>query len=368
MIKRGDSETEARRKSCYNSADLLRNYSPETLNKFTFWDCSGIKTLNTDKIEISYIKKHERSYFGGYYFVRAHFRIKGEKKELSYSKTDDKHTTAQHILASLIFNKEPIRMDYRDIPFYINDIDLKLEEKTTEHVLEQKRIDEEFGINRRADLLFELETPNLTFGKGFVFEITNTESWSNIKEKAKDWSQVGYTLIHIPIENFDFKNHALKKDYYTIVYRLFDDLNLYIEILQGIRESKPMIDNFNKQKREMERKLFLMRNYEHFYQLKHDEKVKSITLFCMEQKIDRPKKKRFVLLRCYDYMNRFIDVIVWESNPLFEKIESNEFTKKLVQINQAYFKEERGPIKLVLNRYSEISKVNINEVENASED
>jgi len=161
--------------------------------------------------------------------VRAYFKLRSGEK-ISYSKSDDRHTTAQHILCGLIMNKEPIRVNYRDIPFNLCDLNLDIKNKTTEHILEQSYIEKEIGINRRADLLFELEEPNLTFGRGLVFEIVNSEDMSSIKEKSKDWARAGYSLIAIPINNFDFIEYGLKKDNYIIMYQLFDDLNLYLEL------------------------------------------------------------------------------------------------------------------------------------------
>ena len=73
--------------------------------------------------------------------------------------------------------KEKIRIDYRDIPFYLDDIDLKLKDKTTEHILEQSFIDNEIGINRRADLLFELETLPILL---FLSRIKAKLTWFNI--------------------------------------------------------------------------------------------------------------------------------------------------------------------------------------------
>jgi hypothetical protein len=367
LNKKGLSEEESLKKACYNSMDMKRNWSSEQIKKWNkkdgFWDCSGIQTLITDKQKVSYIDEHIREGKNEYYNVRAFFRLPKDKST-SYSKKDDKHTTAQHILAALILQREQIRIDYRDIPFYLDDIDLILKDKTAEHILEQSFIDRDIGINRRADLLFELETPNLTFGKGFVFEIINSEDMASIKEKSKDWAKVGYSLIAIPIENFDFDNFGLKKDNYLILHRLFDDLNLYLDLLKKIKDNEPLIDNFNKNVKEMERKIFLWRSGRHSYQILDNEKVSSLLLFCITKELRKFKGRQKLILTCSDYSNRLIDIDIWDNNSLFNEFLYKEMQNKLMKVEGGYFKEYLGDVSLVLNQFSKLKQIEINE-ENA---
>lgn len=362
LINKGSSENESKEKSCYNSAEIIRNWSKEQIDKFTFWDCSGIKSLITDKKVVSFIREHERIRNLEVYSVRDHFRLKAEEK-LSYNKKDDRHTTAQHILAGLIFQGEPIKINYRNIPFRLNDIDLNIKNKTSDHILEQCYIEKELGINRRADLLFELNEPNLTFGKGIVFEIMNNEDYSSIKEKSKDWAKAGYSLVAIPISNFNFEDYSLKKENYLIMYRLFDDINIYLEILQKIKQNEPLIDNFNKNVREMENKMFLWRTGRHNYKLVKDEKVNSIYLFCFDFEVMNLRERKKYIFKCYDYSNKLIDVDLWNNNPLCKSISRDYLSSNLIKIENAYFKEYLGEISLCLNKYSKINIIKVNKGE-----
>jgi len=365
LIKKGFSEKEALEKGCYNSVEMLRNWSREQIKKYNYYDCSGIQTLLTDKLNVSYIEGHERKLNNNYYRVRAHFRLNKEIK-LSYTKSDDKHITAQHILAALILQGEKIKINYRDIPFNLNDIDLKLKNKTSEHVLEQTYIDNEIGINRRADLLFELETPNLTFGKGFVFEIYNTESLDSIKEKSKDWANVGYTLIGISIKDFDFEEFGLNKKPKFILHRLFDDLNLYLELLKKIKYNEPLIDNFNKNIREMEFKMFLWKSGRHNYNLEKDEKINSMLLYSLSKEIKNFKGKRLLILTCYDYKNQLFDLKIWDTNPLFNKIDNLLIINKLLKLEYAFFDSYENEISIKLNSYSKLKILDFEEIKNAN--
>lgn len=359
LIKKGYSDRDALKEACYNSAEINRNWSRESRKGFIYWDCSGIETLITDKKKVSYVKPHDRKASDTWYRVRAYFRL-GNDEKVTYSMSDDKHTTAQHILAGLILNNEKIKIKYRDIPFYLNDLNLIIKDRTKDHILEQSFIDKEIGVNRFADLLFELETPNLTFGKGIVFEIMNTESLSSIKEKSIDWAKAGYSLVAIPISNFDLKELKLKDDNYLVMYRLFDDLNIYLEILSKIRENGPLIDNFNSNVREMERKMFLWRSGRHNFRFLNNEKVSSILLYCINSELKNFKGKEKFILNCYDFSNKLIDVDIWDTNPLFEKIKNNNLSKELLKIESCYFKEYIMDISLVLNSYSKIKIIDIN--------
>jgi len=359
LLKKGNTDEESRKLACYNSVEIKRNWSHEQIKKFHFWDCSGIKTLITEKKEVSYISSQERVRNLEVYFVRAHFRLKSGER-INYKKKDDKHTTAQHILAGLILQEEPIKINYRDIPFRLNELNLLIKNRTSEHIIEKSYIEKELGINRTADLLFELEEPNLTFGKGIVFEIINTEDMSSIKEKSKDWVKAGYSLVAIPISNFDFDEFSLKKDNYLIMYRLFDDLNIYLEILQKVKQNEPLIDNFNKNVKEMERKMFLWRSGRHEYNLIDDEKMNSIYLFCFDYEIINLKDKKKHILRCYDYSNKLIDIIIWDNNPILNKIKIDELLNELIKIENAYFKEYLGEVNLTLNQYSRINCIDLN--------
>jgi len=358
LLNKGFSEKKALKESCYNSAEINRNWSKELRRDFVYWDCSGIETLITDKKKVSYVKSHDRKTEESWYRVRAYFRL-GKDQVSTYSISDDKHTTAQHILAGLILNDEKIKIKYRDIPFYLNDLNLIIKNRTKEHILEQSFIDKEIGVNRKADLLFELETPNLTFGKGIIFEIMNTESMSSIKEKSIDWAKVGYSLVAIPIDNFDFKELKLKEDNYLVMYRLFDDLNIYLEILSKIRENAPLIDNFNTNVREMERKMFLWRSGRHNFKLINNEKVNSILLYCIDNELKNFKGKKKIILNCYDFSNRLINVNIWDTNPLFKKLIKNKISQELIKIESGYFKEYLMNINLTLNSYSKIKIINL---------
>jgi len=359
FIAKGMNDLEAMKKACYSSMEMRRNWSQEQITKFKFYDCSGVKTLTTDKKLVSFVTEQQRTYKEGYYFVRAHFRLPKDTK-ITYNVKDDKHTTAQHILAGLILNGEKIRLNYRDIPFYLNELNLDLKDKGSEHVLEQSYIEKEIGINRRADLMFELETPNLTFGKGFVFEVINTEDMKSIKEKSRDWAKVGYSLVAVPIDNFDFEDYGLKEDNYFIFYRLFDDINVYLELMRKIKENEPLIDNFNESVREMEKKMFLWRSGRHKYKFVNEEKVHEILLYCIDREEMSFKGKRKLSLKCYDASNKLIDIEVWSSNPIFESVKLKDFKDSLIKITSAYFKEYAGDINLVLNKYSTIRELNVN--------
>jgi hypothetical protein len=371
LVKKGMSEKEALKKACYNSLEMRRNWSQEKIEEWNssskLIDCSNDKTLQTDKVPVSYIPGHDRTYRDGYYYVRAHFRLHVGSK-VSYKVEEDKHLTAQHILAGLILNKEKIRLNYRHIPFYLDEIELDLKNRTSEHFLEQSYIEEEMGINRRADLLFELKTPNLTFGRGFVFEIVNTESMDSIKEKAMDWARAGYSLIVIPISNFDFDNYGLKKDNYLIMYQLFDDLNVYLELMKKIKQNEPLIDSFNDNVKEMETKMFFWRSGRHTYEFKDREKVNEILLYCIGSEVKNFKTKTKIALNCYDAGNKLIDVDIWQDNPLFDQVKSINLRNQLLRINSASFSEYQGKVSLVLSQWSKIKKINIKENEDAKED
>ena len=364
FLSSGVEDSEAMKKSCYSSMEMRRNWSQEQIKEFKFYDCSGINTLTTDKKFVSFVTEQQRTYKDGYYFVRAHFRLPKDTT-LTYKIKDDRHTTAQHILAGLILNNAKIKLNYRDIPFYLNEINLDLKNKSSEHVLEKSYIEKEIGINRRADLLFELETPNLTFGKGFVFEIINTEDMKSIKEKSKDWAKVGYSLVAVPIDNFDFNDYGLKDDNYFIFYRLFDDINVYLELMRKIKENEPLIDNFNESVREMEKKMFLWRSGRHNYIFKNDEKVNEILLYCIDREDMNFKGKRKIILKCYDASNKLVDIDIWDTNPIFESIDNQDLNDNLLEVTGAYFKEYVGDISLVLNKYSKIKQINVNSKKNA---
>ena len=371
LINKNFSEKESLEKACYNSVEMLRNWSQEQIREFTYYDCSGIQTLLTDKLNVSYIEEHQRQLNNSYYFVRPHFRLSKENK-LSYTKSDDKHITAQHILAALILQEEPIKINYRDIPFNLNDINLKLKNKTSEHVLEQTHnnkgtyIENGIGINRRADLLFELETPNLTFGKGFVFEIYNTESLDSIKEKSKDWASAGYTLIGISIKDFDFEEFGLRKEPKFILHRLFDDLNLYLELLKKIKYNEPLIDNFNKNVKEMEFKMFLWKSGRHNYNLEKGEKIDSMLLYSLSKEIKNFKGKKLLILTCYDYRNQLFDLKIWDTNPLFNKIDNLLIINKLLKLEYAFFDSYENEISIKLNSYSKLKILDFEEIKNAN--
>lgn len=370
MLDKGYSNNESIKAACYNSMEMKSNWSIEQIEEFNknnmLWDCSGIKNIKTDKKKVSYINEHNRAFNDSFYYVRSFFRL-GNGEKLTYKSSDDKHTIAQHILAGLILSKEKIKINYRDIPFYLNEIDIDIKKKTVDHVLEQSYIDNNIGVNRKADLLFELKNPNLTFGKGFVFEITNTESQESIENKSKDWAKAGYTLISVPINNFDFENYGLKNEPYFILYRLFDDLNLYLNILKKIKDNEPLIDNFNKNIKEMEIKNFLWKSGFHNYDIMHDEKIDSILLYCMNYRITKYKSsKRAKIIQCYDYKNRLFEMIIWDSNPLFNKINECDFIGKLIKLEYAFFKSFRNDINIYLTKFSKIKEINFEEVLNAN--
>lgn len=374
FIKKGSDKKEAKLKACYNSVEMRRNWSQEQIEKWNqnklFVDCSGDKTLVSDFKPVSFITEHDRKFKEGYYFVRPHFRLIGGEK-VSYKIEEDKHTTAQHILAGLILNNEKIKLQYRDIPFYLNDIDLDIKNRTADHFIEKKYIEESIGINRRADLLFNLKVPNLTFGKGIVFEIVNSESMESIKVKAKDWARVGYSLVVVPIDNFDFNNYGLKEDNYLILYQLFDDINIYLELMRKIKENEPLIDSFNYNVKEMEKRMFFWRSGQHSYEFKDKESVPEILLWCNDKITEVYKKsgKSKIVFNCHDAGNKLIDVDVWNNHPLYLELVNKNFNNQLIKFTKSSFKEYQGKVSLVLGNFSTIKVINIKEeMENAKED
>lgn len=360
---KGYSEKESKEMACYSSADILRNFSKEKIEKYFLWDCSGPDSLITDEKIISYVSEQERFYSKTriYYYVRSFFRLKKGDK-VSYKYNQDKHKMAQYILGALIMEEHDIIFEYRKLKLHLKDIELIREEKVVNHFLEKQHIEKEIGINRIADLLFELQIPNQTFGKGIVFEIVNTENKKSIEEKSHDWAKIGYSLITIPINNFDFERGGLKKDTYQVLYRLFDDIDIYLKVLDKIKENEPLLDNFNKNIRDMERRQFLWRNGKHMYQYKDGEKIKDkILLFCF----DIEEKNQRYVLKCYDYTNKFIDVIKWTKGISFDDKERGWpyyccFVGKIITIsNSAYFKLFKNEINIHLNQYSKIDTINL---------
>ena len=373
LKQKGSEDKEARKKACYNSVEMRRNWSQEQIKEWNdkklFVDCSGDTTLQTDWKNVSFITAQERKYEHGYYRVRAHFRLQGKEK-VSYKIEEDKHTTAQHILAGLILSEENIQLQYRDIPFYLNEIELELKDRTADHFIEKSYIEDVIGINRRADLLFDLKVPNLTFGKGIVFEIVNSESMESIKAKAKDWARAGYSLVVIPIDNFDFKNYGLKEDNYLIMYQLFDDINVYLELMRKIKENEPLIDSFNDNVREMEKRMFFWRSGKHNYEFRDKENVEEIMLWCDDKDtINFKSGKSKLVLNCHDAGNKLIDVDIWENHELFHGLSISKLHNQLLKVTGAYFNEYKGKVSLVLSKFSTIKSINVKkENQDAKED
>lgn len=356
LKEQGYSELECKKRSVYNNAEVLKNFQKEKIKDIKWVDCSGIQTMNTEFKPVFYTSSHDRYDPNNheYIFVQAHFKLaKGEV--ITYRDKDDKHTTAQHILAGILINKIPFTVYYRDIPINIADLDLKIYNRTQEHILEKGFISKELGVNRQADLLFEVTKSNLTIGKGLVFEIRNTESRKSIEAKSKDWINAGYSLISIDIDRFDFKNYCFKKDKDILVYRLFEDIDFILNALQKMRDNYVFLDNFSEKCDDIERRNYLMKNGDHNYKFVEAEYVQNIILYII--KIN--KKEKYVDISALDYMNKKIIIRIWTNQ--LEKLNFSNW--KLFNFQKFYVKKYMEHIFLSSNKNSIIEEIKLRDVD-----
>jgi len=133
------------------------------------------------------------------YFTPSEKNVK--YKSYNPESKEDIHSTAQSILLAEFLEKG-LWLSYHNVPIPIFEFDIKKQNDAEKYLEVTKTFKELFenGSNykeqRRADMLIELNSFNDKFGKGFVFEIYNSEGELSIKEKMNDWWLFLYCIIY----------------------------------------------------------------------------------------------------------------------------------------------------------------------------